>query len=107
MWWATGVGLSSAGWVGRGREHDTVRPDPTLPAAAAVTSAVTKFRAPSWSSSPHRPQLDSFWWRASTSSVVMGGRDTNGTVPGSTWPTAGLRSDDDDLQPSIEPPQVI
>ena len=78
MWWATGLGLSAAALVLRARAHDTVRPDRTVAAAAAVTSAVIRLSVPSWSSSPQRPQLDSVRWKARTSAVVMGSRDTVG-----------------------------
>ncbi len=78
MWCATGEGLSAEGTVSRGRAHDTVRPERTVAAAAAVTSGVIRFSAPSWSSSPQRPQLESVWWKARTSAVAMGSRGTVG-----------------------------
>ena len=78
MWWATGFGLSTAGLVSSGRAHDTVRPERTVVAAAAVTSGVIKLSAPSWSSAPQRPQLESVSWRARTSPVAMGSRGTFG-----------------------------
>ena len=78
MWCATGVGLSAAGTVSRGRAHETDRPARTVAAAAAVTSGVMRFSAPSWSSSPQRPQLERVWWKARTSSALIGARGTVG-----------------------------
>ncbi len=78
MWWATGDGLSTAATVSRGRAHDTERPLVTVAAAAAVTSGVIRLSAPSWSSSPQRPQLDSDPWKARTSALDMGSRGTAG-----------------------------
>ena len=78
MWCATGDGLSADDTVSSGRAHDTDRPVRTVAAAAAVTSGVIRFSAPSWSSSPQRPQLESVWWKARTSAAAMGSRGTVG-----------------------------
>ncbi len=78
MWWATGAGLSADDTVSSGRAQDTERPARTVAAAAAVTSGVMRFSAPSWSSSPQRPQLESVWWKARTSAVSIGRRGTVG-----------------------------
>ena len=78
MWCATGEGLSADGTVSRGRAHDTDRPVRTVAAAAAVTAGVIRLSAPSWSSSPQRPQLERVWWKARTSVAVMGSRGTVG-----------------------------
>src|ERR1039458_8724399 len=80
MWWATGDGLSAAATVLSGRAHETVRPTRTVAAAAAVTSGVIRLSAPSWSSSPQRPQLVRLSWRGRTSSAAMGSRGTVRTV---------------------------
>jgi F420H(2)-dependent quinone reductase len=72
MWCATGVALSAEGRVSSGRAHETVRPERTVRAAAAAVSAVIRLRAPSWSSSPQRPQSERVWWKASTSAVAIG-----------------------------------
>ena len=58
--------------VSSARAHETVRPARTVAAAAAVTSGVMRLSAPSWSSSPQRPQLDRVEWRARTSPVRHG-----------------------------------
>ena len=78
MWCATGFGLSAEDTVSRGRAHDTGRPVRTVAAAAAVTAGVIRFSAPSWSSSPQRPQLERDWWKARTSAAAMGSRGTVG-----------------------------
>ena len=78
MWCATGAGLSADETVSSGRAHDTERPARTVAAAAAVTAGVMRFRAPSWSSSPQRPQLERVWWKARTSAVSIGARGTVG-----------------------------
>ena len=78
MWCATGEGLSAEGTVSSGRAQDTVRPVRTVAAAAAVTSGVIRLSAPSWSSSPQRPQLESVSWNARTSAAAMGSRGTVG-----------------------------
>ena len=45
-----GRGCRPRARVSSGRAHDTVRPERTVAAAAAVTSGVIRFSAPSWSS---------------------------------------------------------
>ena len=55
--WCDGYGLAGPALVSIGRVMDTTRPCLTNPAAALRTSAVTRFRVPSSSSAPQRPQL--------------------------------------------------
>src|SRR5436305_11180782 len=46
------------GPVGTSHAHDTLIPSSTAAAARLLTSGVIRLSVPSWSSSPHRPQLE-------------------------------------------------
>ena len=46
------------GPVGTSHAHDTLIPSSTVAAARLLTSGVIRLRVPSWSSPPHRPQLE-------------------------------------------------
>ena len=70
MKWMAGVGLFAAGVFGNSRLNDTARPVLTNRAAAARFSGVIMLTAPTWSSSPQRPQFRSFSRYARTSSFV-------------------------------------
>ena len=78
MVWRTGAGLSADASVSRARAHETVRPVRTVAAAAAVTSGVTRFSAPSSSSAPQRPQLESESKNPRTSAASNGWRGMSG-----------------------------
>ena len=56
-----GIGMSGAGSHETVLAQDMVTPSRTREIARRVFSGVRKFRVPSWSSSPQRPQLLNDW----------------------------------------------
>ncbi len=57
MKWMGGTGTSAAASNSTGRAHETLTPSCTSDTACSVFAGLSRLSVPSWSSSPHLPQL--------------------------------------------------